>query len=104
MSALRSAEIEYFNAKAKYTSNVDSLLLFAKDLPGNRIDSLFTRLYISGFSFDSLRHAPKSLQPYTIAVDDTSAVPRYSITDPDGYGYIGSLSDPDEHNKASWEQ
>ncbi len=104
MSALRSAEIEYFNAKAKYTSNVDSLLLFAKDLPGNRIDSLFARLYISGFSFDSLRHSPKSLQPYTIAVDDTSAVPRYSITDPDGYGYIGSLSDPDEHNKASWEQ
>jgi hypothetical protein len=31
-------------------------------------------------------------------------MPRYSITDPDGYGYVSSLTDPDEHNKASWEQ
>ncbi|MFA6233088.1 MAG: hypothetical protein WC824_02715 [Bacteroidota bacterium] len=105
MSALRTAEIEYFSAKMKYTSNVDSLILFVQDsVPKARVDSLFKKLYLTGFSFDSLRHSPKSMQPFVIAVDDTSAVPRYSITDPSGYGYIGSLSNPDEHNKASWEQ
>lgn len=105
MTALRTAQIEYFSAKGKYMTDVDSLLMFVRDsLPQQRIDSLFTKLYMTGFSFDSLRHAPKSLAPYAIAVDDTSAVPRYSISDPDGFGSIGSLSNPDEHNKASWEQ
>ncbi|MBE0645293.1 MAG: hypothetical protein IH600_14510 [Bacteroidetes bacterium] len=105
MSALRTAQNEYYSSQKRYTANVDSLLMFVQDsLPKNRIDSLFTKLYLTGFSFDSLRHAPKSLQPYIVAVNDTSAVPRYSITDPDGYGYISSLSNPDEHNKASWEQ
>jgi hypothetical protein len=105
MSALRTAEIEYFNSRMKYTSDVDSLLMFVQDsLPKNRVDSLFTKLYLTRFSFDSLLHSPKTLQPFIIAVDDTSTVPRYSITDPDGFGYISSLSNPDEHNKASWEQ
>jgi hypothetical protein len=105
MSALRTAQIEYFGAKKTYAADLDSLLMFVQDsLPRQRVDSLFTKLYLTKFSFDSLMHAPKSLQPYVIAVDDTSTVPRYSITDPDGYGYIGSLTNPDEHNKASWEQ
>ena len=105
MAMLRNAQIEYFSVKQKYTANVDSLLMFVQDsLPQQRIDSLFTKLYLTKFSFDSLRHSPKTLQPYAIVVDDTSAVPRYSITDPDGFGYIGSLTNPDEHNKASWEQ
>ena len=42
--------------------------------------------------------------PYEIAINDTSAIKRYQITDPDGFGYISSLINPDEHNKASWEQ
>lgn len=105
MAALRTAQIEYFSAKQTYTANLDSLLMFVQDsVPQHRRDSLFTKLYLTSFSFDSLRHTPKSLQPFVLAVDDTSAVPRYSITDPDGYGYISSLSNPDEHNKASWEQ
>jgi hypothetical protein len=105
MSALRTAEIEYFSMKKTYTADVDSLLMFMQDsLPKSRVDSLFTKLYLTKFSFDSLRHSPKTMQPFLIAIDDTSAVPRYSITDPDGFGYISSLTDPDEHNKASWEQ
>lgn len=105
MAALRTAQIEYFNIRKTYTADVDSLLMFVQDsIPQQRVDSLFSKLYLTAFSFDSIRHSPKTLQPYQIAVDDTSSVPRYSITDPDGYGYIGSLSNPDEHNKASWEQ
>ena len=105
MSALRTAQIEYFGVRKTYAADLDSLLMFVRDsVPQQRVDSLFTKLYLTKFSFDSLLHAPKSLQPYVIAIDDTSTVPRYIITDPDGYGYIGSLTNPDEHNKASWEQ
>jgi hypothetical protein len=105
MSALRSAQIEYFNHKQTYTSHIDSLLLFMQTevSPGRR-DSLFVRLHVSRFSFDSLRHTPMSLLPYEIVVDDTSLVPRYRISDPDGFGVVSSISNPDEHNKASWEQ
>ena len=107
MSALRTAEVEYFSAKRTYMADMDSLLMFVKDsLPAGRVDSLFTssKLYLGAFSFDSIRNAPKSGTPYMIAVDDTSEVPRYRIEDPDGFGYVSSLTDPDEHTKASWEQ
>ena len=105
MSALRSAQIEYYSAKQRYTKDIDSLLGFVQnDLSSSRRDSIFTRLYNTSFSFDSLRHSPMKLLPYEIAVDDTSAIHRYQITDPDGFGYISSILNPDEHNKASWEQ
>jgi hypothetical protein len=105
MSALRSAEIEFFNAKQRYTDNLDTLMHFIQnEVSQGRRDSLFTRLYISAFSFDSLRQSPLKRLPYEIAVDDTSAIKRYQIMDPDGFGSISSISNPDEHNKASWEQ
>ena len=107
MSALRTAQIEYFGAKQRYTADIDSLLSFVQDsLPGARADSIFskTKLTLSAFSFDSIRVTPKSHTPYLLSVNDTSQVRRYQIPDPDGYGYISSLTDPDEHNRASWEQ
>ncbi|MDT8324699.1 MAG: hypothetical protein RRA94_11335 [Bacteroidota bacterium] len=107
MSALRTAQLEYYGIKNTYTENIDSLLTVVQDsLSPSRVDSLFTdtRLYLTPFSFDSIRTTPKSGTPYIIAVDDTSAVHRYRIEDPDGFGYVSSLTDPDEHNKASWEQ
>ncbi|MBN1448893.1 MAG: hypothetical protein JXA28_13260 [Bacteroidetes bacterium] len=107
MSALRAAQVEYFSIMRSYTADIDSLFIVLQDsMPQNRFDSLFTMssLYLTPFNFDSVRHAPKSQQPYEIAVDDTSEVPRYRISDPDGFGYVSSLTDPDEHNKASWEQ
>ena len=73
-------------------------------IPKAVTDSVFTDFYQSPFGWDSLKRAPLSLQPYEIQIDDTSKVARYVITDPDGFGYIGSLTDPDQHNRASWEQ
>lgn len=105
MSALRSAEIEFFNAKQRYTNNIDTLIQFVQnEVSKSRRDSLFTKLYISGFSFDSLRLSPVKRLPYEIAIDDTAAIHRYQIVDPDGFGTISSITNPDEHNKASWEQ
>jgi hypothetical protein len=107
MSALRTAQLEYYDMKKTYSADMDSLLMFVQDsLPATRVDSLFTdtRLYLTAFAFDSIRATPKSGTPYILAVDDTSEVHRYYIEDPDGFGYVSSLTDPDEHNKASWEQ
>ncbi|MCB2205476.1 hypothetical protein KQI65_12080 [bacterium] len=107
MSALRTAELEYYGKTKTYTADLDSLIMFVQDsLPAGRVDSLFTstRLYLGPFQWDSIKTAPMSGQPYMLAVDDTSAVHRYRIEDPDGFGYISSLTDPDEHNRASWEQ
>lgn len=107
MSALRTAEVEYFSFKRTYASDIDSLFIVLRDsMRPTRFDSLFTdtKLYLTKFSLDSVDHTPKSQRPYEITVDDTSAVARYRISDPDGYGYVSSLTNPDEHNKASWEQ
>ncbi len=105
MSMLRIAENQYFATKATYTSNMDSLLEFCSDsIPATRQDSIFTKLYLTQFHFDSLRKSPRNQLPFTLAVVDTMELPRYQITDPDGFGYVSSLTDPDEHNKGSWEQ
>lgn len=106
MSALRTAQIEYYHEKETYASDMDTLIHFVRDsLSQQRIDSVFTKqLYLTAFSFDSIRHTPKSLRPYVLAVDDTSALHRYSIVDPDGYGTVSSLLNADDHNRASWEQ
>ncbi|NOY05081.1 MAG: hypothetical protein GXO82_00355 [Chlorobi bacterium] len=106
MTHLRTAELQYYHRNKDYLADIDSILIFIRDsLSAEQRDSLFPRLYTGPFVIDSLRHSPRSLQPYIIMVDDTSSkVPRYRIEDPDGYGYISSLEDPTEHNKASWEQ
>jgi len=105
MSALRTAEIQYFNSQGRYTADLDSLISFSQNsLSKTTQDSLYTKLYIGPFSFDSLRFSPLNHLPYQISVNDTSQVRRYQITCPDGFGSVSSLTNPDEHNKASWEQ
>jgi len=106
MTHLRTAELQYYQRNKNYLSDIDSILIFIRDsLSAEVRDSLFPKLYTGRFVIDSLRHSPRSLQPYVIMVDDTSSkVPRYRIDDPDGYGHISSLDNPNEHNKASWEQ
>lgn len=105
MSSLRTAQINFYNAKGHYTRDVDSLILFVQnDMSEGTRDSLFTKLYMTAFSADSLRFSPLGHVPYKVEVVDTAAIARYMITCPDGFGYISSLTNPDEHNKASWEQ
>ncbi len=105
MAALRTAQINFYNSKGHYTRDVDSLVTFvANDMSDATRDSLFTKLYLTAFYPDSLRFSPLGHQVYKVEVVDTSAIPRYMITCPDGFGYISSLTNPDEHNKASWEQ
>lgn len=105
MSAIRVAEQQYYNKKQTYSADIDSLIIFVNDsIPQVYHDSLFSALYLSSFHPDSMRFAPMSRNPYKLAVDDTTSIPRWLVTCPDGFGYISSLSDPDQHNKASWEQ
>jgi hypothetical protein len=105
MTALRTAEVQHFKGTGRYARDLDSLLTYVRDsIPAERRDSLFTKLRFTRFRLDSLRNSPMGHLPYQLLVNDTSAIHRYTITCPDGFGYIGSLSNPDEHNKASWEQ
>ncbi len=105
MTSLRTAENQFFKSKGRYTTDMDSLLQFVQDsIPAARRDSLFTNLYLTAFHLDSIRRSPMGWLPFILSVNDTSTVPRYLIECPDGFGSISSLTNPDEHNKASWEQ
>lgn len=105
MNSLRIAQQQYYNAKETYSDDMDSLIIFVRDeIDPAYQDSLFQSLYLYKFNLDSIRFAPLSHTVYELAIDDTTSIPRYQVTCPDGFGYIGSLTNPDEHNKASWEQ
>lgn len=105
MSLLRTAENQYFSVNRRYARDIDSLISFVRDsIPAGLRDSLFNKSANESFTYESMRISPKSGKPFILAVCDTAAIPRYQITDPDGFGYVSSLSNPDEHNKASWEQ
>ncbi len=89
----------------------------------NRSSNPFTKLSHGEFSFDSLFTTPKSGQRFLLSIDssmafdsvitpsgkflrvDTNIVmgQRYRIEDPDGYGYIGDLTNEALKNTASWE-
>lgn len=105
MNAIRIAEQQYYGRYETYTANMDSLVYFVQqEMTAAQRDSLFPKLYLYAFNADSMRFAPMSRATYELAIDDTTSIPRWMVTDPDGFGYISSLTNPDEHNKASWEQ
>ncbi|MEE9225852.1 MAG: hypothetical protein V3U68_06640 [Bacteroidota bacterium] len=106
MVNIRQAELLYLNRNGRYSSNLDSLILFIKTdtAIAARMDSIFKPLSDGTFNPEFLKYTPKSHRSYNIQVDDTSAVKKYFLEDPDGYGTIGSLDDEKKVNKASWEE
>lgn len=89
----------------------------------NRSSNPFVKLSHGEFTIDSLFTTPKSGERFSLSVDsavsfDTVITPsgkflrvdtnlvmgqRYRIEDPDGYGYIGDLTNEALKNTASWE-
>jgi hypothetical protein len=103
MKALMTAERLFFSDHDRYTANLDSLLSTLKDrrrLPAG-IDGAPLSLFWTPLRLDSLHHAPKSGQPYIIAV--TPSGHRYQIRDPDNAGYISSWTNAAEFDRPSWE-
>ncbi len=84
----------------------------------------FVKLAAGKFVPDSLYKTPKSFSPYKLSVDTSVSVDTvvsrtgkilridstkhigtlYYLEDPDGYGSIGSLTNPALKNTASWER
>lgn len=135
MSNIREIEKLYEEKHDQYTDDADTLLQFVKNDPfvdsvmagydtlTQRSTNPFKDLTHGAFTPESLFHAPKSGEPYIIAVDTTAEYDsvidrrgrlvkvdtnitigeRYVIEDPDGYGTIGDLYSDAKQNTASWE-
>jgi len=105
MLNLRTAELQYISDFGVYASSPDSLVSFIKRKieRGSLSEQNFKPLSRTPFVPESLLHTPKSLRPYKITAVDTTVIKKYIIEDPDGYGSIGSLTDENRINKASWE-
>lgn len=105
MSNLRSAQLKHIELKGYYATTLDSLMLFINTdslMVANR-DTVFTKLSDGTFHPDSLYFSPKTHQPYRLTADNTSAIKKYFLECPDGFGSIGSLEDDARINKGSWE-
>lgn len=135
MNNIKEAEIIWQKKYGNYTDDLNKLITFIKedktvDSLENAFDSLtmkpanpFKPLSNGKFTPDSLKHSPRTFQPYILEVDtsvsidttinrrgkivkiDTSRVfgTRYYLKDPDGYGTIGDLYNDALKNTSSWE-
>lgn len=101
---LRQAQLLHISQRSRYNTSLDSLVQFIHTLPDSTRTAYFKPLVLSSFVPESLLHAPKSWKSYRLQVVDTTAIMKYILEDPDGYGSIGSLTDDSRVNKASWEE
>jgi len=102
MAQVRTAMIRYEAVNDRYTTSLDSLVMFVKSDSLLRVgaDSLFG----AGFVADSLIHSPRTGNRFTLSVNDTSRVQTYLLLDPDSGDRIGTeLPDVTLLNAASWE-
>jgi Tfp pilus assembly protein PilE len=103
MLNIRAAQLQYIGQNGRYSSSLDSLITFIQTLPDSTRAEAFVPLTTGTFVPESLQRAPKSDRAYVLLAVDTSAIKKYLLEDPDGYGSIGSLTDDSRVNKASWE-
>lgn len=105
MANLRNAQMFYYSQFQTYQKDLDSLITWIESdsLAVAKQDSIFKPLITGDFEPESLKYSPRSHEPYTIEVDDSSATHRYYIECPDGFGYVGSIDDLSQLHRASWE-
>jgi len=103
MVNIRAAQLQFIGQHGRYVSTLDSLVMFINTLPDSIRSSAFLPLSGGTFTAELLLTSPKSNRPYVLVSVDTSAIKKYVLEDPDGYGSIGSLTDDARVNKASWE-
>jgi len=103
MLNIRQGQLLYIGAYGSYAMNLDTLIAFIRTRPDSLLATYFQPLTMSGFVPESLMHTPKTWRPYQLTAVDTTVIKKYLVDDPDGYGAIGSLTDDQRVNKASWE-
>ena len=103
---IRAGQLMFISDYGRYATTIDSLVAYikARMQEGKVADGTFRPLSMSAFAPESLLHTPGSWKPYVITAVDSTVIKKYVVTDPDGYGSIGSLTDDSRVNKASWEE
>jgi hypothetical protein len=101
MDQVRQAMIRYNEVHGRYVTDLDSLVDFVRtdSLLQARRDTIFGR----GFVPDSLPYSPRTGNRFELAVNDTSRVRTYLLSDPDSEDFIGTIQpDVTRINAASW--
>jgi len=102
MGLVRTAMIQYDGVNDRFTSDLDSLVMFLKT--DERQVSGRDSIYGAGFNPDELPFSPRTGNRFILAVNDTARVPTYLLTDPDSKDRIGTLTgDVTQLNASSWE-
>jgi hypothetical protein len=106
MQNIRTAQLKYIEFRGTYARSITDLVEFVK--AGLASDSLnvgmFRPLTSGSFVPESLLYSPKTWKLWELSVVDTTAIKKWYVEDPNGYGSIGSLTDDSKVNKASWEE
>ncbi len=102
MQKIRTAMIRYEAVNGRYTTDLDSLVMFIQT------DSLYQAATDSllgpGFDLASLPLSPRTGNRFLLSVNDTSRVQTYLLQDPDTNDRIGTeLPDVTLLNASSWE-
>lgn len=102
MKDVRTAMVQYERQNGRYVTSLDSLVMWLKSdsLMIATTDSLFGPAAI----LDSLIFSPRTGKPFELAVNDTSRVATYQLSDPDTDDAIGTTTgDVTRLNAANWE-
>jgi len=102
MDQVRSAMILFENENGRYVSSLDSLVMWIQG--DSTLYAASDSIFGAGFVLDSLIFSPRTGKMFELAVNDTSRVRTYLLSDPDSDDFIGTLEgDITRLNAASWE-
>ena len=102
MNKVRTAMILYQRENGRFVSSLDSLVMWVNS--DSTVYSASDSIFGEGFVLDSLIYSPRTGKMFELAVNDTSRVKSYLLSDPDSDDYVGTLGgDITQLNAASWE-
>lgn len=102
MGHVRTALIRFERVNGRFTTSLDSLVMFVSSDSLFRVDG--DSLFGASFVPDSLPYSPRTGKRFEYSVNDTSRVQTYLLKDPDSRDQIGTpLPDVTLLNASSWE-
>ena len=102
MSNIRAALIRFDEQNGRFPGSLDSLHIWVQTDSATQAHS--DSIFGSGTNLDSFIVSPRTGTQFEYAINDTSRVMMYLLSDPDSDDEIGSLEpDPTRLNAATWE-
>lgn len=102
MRDVRTAMVQYERRNGRYITSLDSLVMWI------RADSFMTAttdsLFGANTNLDSLIYSPRTGKMFELAINDTTRVATYQLSDPDSDDAIGTTTgDVTRLNASNWE-